>query len=326
MTPKILLLCAFFLLFSTVFSSANVIDRSVAIVNDDIITLSEVNELGAPFFQRVTEETPPAQLPEAMRQARKNVIEQIIEKKLILQEAERLGIRVSETEIDNTLQRILAENKTTREQFHRDLTALGMSEKQYREELRQQILSSKLINQEIRAQIVIPEERLILYYDRYYTEQTENSGFYILQIGTIWGVPNRDGTIPTQAEAKQKIDKILERAVQGEDFNQLARQYSDLPSSVDGGDLGVFQRHEMAVAMREAVVILKPGEISRIVETDNMYQFFKLLSSQKGQITAKIPYETVKEEIRDTLYQQEMETRFKDWLKTIHDKAYIRIL
>ena len=326
MAPKILLLCAFFLHFSTAFSSANVIDRSVAIVNDDIITLSEVNELGAPLFQRVTEETPPAQLPEAMWQARKNVIEQIIEKKLLLQEAERLNIRVSEAEIDTTIQRILAENKTTREQFRKDLTALGMSEKQYREELRQQILSSKLINQEIRAQIVIPEERLILYYGRYYTEQAENGGYYILQIGTVWGVPNRDGTIPTQAEAKQKIEKILERAVQGEDFNHLARQYSDLPSSVDGGDLGIFQQYEMATAMREAVVNLKPGEISRIVETDNMYQFFKLLSIQKGQITAKIPYESVKEKIRDILYQQEMETRFKDWLKSIHDKAYIRIL
>jgi peptidyl-prolyl cis-trans isomerase SurA len=324
MSPKTLLLCIFLLLPYTI-SVANVIDRSVAIVNNDIITLSEVNEIGAPFFRQITEETPPAQLPEALRQAQKAVIEQIIERKLLLQEAEKRNIRVSEAEIDTSLQRILSENRTTIDQFHEDLAAMGMNEKQYREELRQQILSSKLINQEIRAQIVIPEERVVQYYDRYYTEQA-NEGYYLLQIGTVWGVPDRSGTIPTQAESREKILDIRERAVRGDEFKQLARDYSDLPSSVDGGDLGVFQRHEMAAAMRQAVINLKPGQISEIIEMNNTYQFFKVLSSQTGQITAKVPYESVKEEIRDQLFQQEMETRFKKWLQTIYDKAYIKIL
>lgn len=242
-----------------------------------------------------------------------------------MQEAEKRNIRVSEAEIDTSLERILIENRTTRDQFHEDLAAMGMNEKQYREELRQQILSSKLINQEIRSQIVIPEEKVVQYYDRYYTEQA-NEGYYLLQIGTVWGEPNRSGVIPTQAESRGKIINIRERAVRGDEFNQLARQYSDLPSSVDGGDLGVFQRHEMAAAMRQAVTNLKPGQISEIIEMNNTYQFFKVLSIQTGQITAKVPYESVKEEIRDQLFQQEMETRFKKWLQTIYDKAYIKIL
>ncbi|MBM9537211.1 SurA N-terminal domain-containing protein [Desulfobulbus alkaliphilus] len=325
MSPKTLLLFVFFLFPLPAFSLADVIDRSVAIVNNDIITLSEVNEIGAPFFQRIADETPPAQLEETLRQAQKEVIEQIIERKLLLQEAEKLNIRVSDAEIDTTLQRILTENRTSWDQFREDLSALGMNEKQYREELRQQILTSKLINQEIRAQIVIPEERVVLYYDRYYTEY-ENEGYYILQIGTLWGAPDRTGTIPTQTEAREKILNIRERAVRGNNFNQLAKQYSDLPSSVDGGDLGVFQRHEMATAMRQAVVNLKPGQISEIIELSNTYQIFKLLSSQTGQITAKVPYESVKEEIRDLLFQQEMETRFNEWLQNIRDKAYVRIL
>lgn len=325
MSPKTLLLCLFFLVFHPAFSVADVIDRSVAIVNNDIITLSEVNEIGAPFFQQIREESPPDQLPEALRRAQQAVIEQIIERKLLLQEAEKRNIQVSETEIDTSLERILNENKTTKDQFHEELAAMDMNEKQYREELRQQILRSKLINQEIRTQIVIPEERVVQYYDRYYIEQA-NEGYYLLQIGTVWGVPDRTGTIPTQEESREKILNIRERALGGDEFNQLARQYSDLPSSADGGDLGVFQRHEMAAAMRQAVISLNPGQLSEIIEINNTYQFFKVLSSQTGQITAKVPYESVKEEIRDQLFQQEMETRYKKWMQTIHDKAYIKIL
>jgi len=112
----------------------------------------------------------------------------------------------------------------------------------------------------------------------------------------------------------------------GQDFKQLARQYSDLPSAVDGGDIGAFQEDEMAEYMRDAVTSLKPGEISPVVESPNGYMLFKLLSSQEGKIITKVPYESVKEEIRNTLYQQEMEKRYDTWLEEIRNQAYIKIL
>ena len=114
--------------------------------------------------------------------------------------------------------------------------------------------------------------------------------------------------------------------LQGDDFGELARQHSDLPSASDGGDLGVFQLNEMALFMRDAVRNLKPGKISEIVQTDSDYQFFKLVSSQEGQIVAKVPYASAKEEIREKLYQEEMELRYKSWFQELRDKAYIKIL
>lgn len=322
MAPRILIFAvlACLLSLSTV-SHANVVDRSVAIVNEDTITLSEVNELGRSFFKKITEETPADRLPETLQQARSTVIDKLIDKKLMVQEAKKLNIQVSDQEVDTALQRVLANNKTTMEQFRKEMTAMGMNEKQYKEELREQILSSKLINHEVRTKVVVTEDKILDYYDANYTEQVGGGGYYLLQIGCLWGA-----VTPTQEEAKSKAKKARDLAEDGKDFKELARKYSDLPSAADGGDLGSFQKDEMAPFMRDAVVGLKSGEISPIVEADNGYHFFKLVSGQEGKIVAKVPYESVKEEIREKLSQQAMEARFKDWLKSIRDQAYIKIL
>lgn len=317
-------LCGLFFTLTT--ASANVVDRSVAIVNDDTITLSEVNELGQSFFKKISEETPPDRLQETLRQARLTVLDKLIEKKLMVQEAKKLGIQVSDQDVDAAVQRVLTNNKATMEQFRKELAAMGMTEKQYREELRDQILSSKLINYEVRTKVVITEEKILDYYDTHYTEKTGGGAYHLQQIGCIWGTARPDGSVPTQEEAKDKIQKIYALAKKGKDFQELARQHSELPTAADGGELGEFQLEDMAPYIKNAVANLPSGTLSSIVETGNGYLFFKVVSSEQGSIVAKASYESVKEEIREKLGQQAMEARFKDWVKSIRDKAYIKIL
>lgn len=324
---RILFPILFFLFALLPFGSfANVVDRSVAIVNEDTITLSEVNEAGRAFFKKISDETPADRLADTLEQARRTVIDRLIDKKLVIQEAKKLNIQVSDQEVDNALQRVLANNKTTLEQMRQELSAMGMTEKQYREELREQVLSSKLINHEVRTKVVISEDAILDYYDTHFTTKVGGSDYHILQIGTIWGTALADGSTLSQAEALDKAKKAHKLAQDGKDFKELAHKYSDLPSAADGGDLGTFRQDEMAATMRDALANLKPGEVSTIVETENGYQFFKLVSSQEGKIVAHESYEAVKEQIRERLYQQAMEQRYKDWMTSIRQKAYIRIL
>ncbi len=308
-------------------TSANVIDCCVAVVDDDVITLSEVNEAGKLMFQRIAEQAPADELAQALKQARKKIIEKLIEKKLLVKQAKAMNISVSDEEVDRALDQILKRNKTSRKQFTSELAKLGMDEHQYRENLREQILSSKLINYEVRSKVVIPESQIVDYYDQHYTEQVQEGGYYILQLGIT---PNGDDmpSSPAAADkaAKKKAERILSMAEAGQDFKELARTYSDLPSAVDGGDIGTFQKDEMADYMRDAVTSLKPGEISPVIKSPDGYMIFKLLSSQEGEIITKVPYDSVKEEIRDTLYQQEMQNRYKSWLKEIRSQAYVKIL
>ncbi len=323
MLPRTILVvftCLLVLLSSLAFAS--VVDRSVAIVNDDTITLSEVNELGRSLFKKIAEETPPERLAETLAQARRSVIEKLIEKKLVIQEAKKLNIQVSDQEVDNAFHRVVANNQTTVEQFRKELGAMGVNEQQYREELRDQLLSSKLINHEVRTKVVIPEETVLEYYNTHFTTTVGGGEYHILHIGCMWG----GETSATQEEALDKAEKAHKLALQGKNFKELAQQYSDLPSAADGGDLGTFRQDELADYIRDAVVRLKPGEVSPMVTTDNGYHFFKLVTSQEGKVVAHEPYESVKDQIRERMYQQAMEQRFKEWLTSIRTKAYIKIL
>ena len=306
--------------------SADVIDRSVAIVNDETITLSEVNELGRPFFKKILDESPADQRETMLQQAQLAVVEKLIERRLIIQEAKKLNVQVSEQEIENAFQRVLASSKATAEQFRKEIAAEGMSEKQYREGLQEQLLNSKLINHEVRTKIVISENSVLEHYNAHYITTAANGEYYLLQIGCIWGAETQNGVIPSQEEAKQKATKAHDLAMKGKSFNELAKEYSDLPSAADGGDLGHFHQDEMAPFIRDAVLHLKPGEISRIVETEDAYHFFKLTSSTQGQPVARAPFDEVKDQIREKLYQQALEQRFTDWMISIRDKAYIKIL
>lgn len=313
----------FFALAQTAYG--DIVDRVVAVVNEDVITLSEVNEEGKPLFQRVAEQAPASELPEALKQVRQTVIDKLIEKKIMLQEAKKADISVSEEEIDRAFELILKRNNTTRQQFRNELAVMGLTEEQYRENLRNQVLSSKLVSYEVRSKVIIPESKIIDYYDTHYTERVGEGGYYILQIGIAWDSINNGEEIDKE-EARKKAERIRSLAVAGQDFRELAKEYSDLPSAVDGGDIGVLNKDDMSSEMLEIISKTKAGQISPIIATSSGFQFFKVLSSQEGQIITKVPYESVKDEIYDILYQREIEARFEDWLKEKKDQSYIKIL
>lgn len=309
-------------------SSADIVDRVVAVVNDEVITLSEVNEEGKAMLQRMAETAPPDELADALRQVRQTVIEKLIEKKIMLQEAAKANITVSDDEVDAAFKRILERNATTSDQFRNQLAQMGMTEAQFRENLRDQVLSSKLVNYEIRSKLIISEDRIIDYYDTHYTERVSEGGFYLLQIGISFA--EEEGGTADPAVRRQKAlaraEEIRSRALAGDDFRELARKYSELPSAVDGGDIGVLNKEDMSPSMLEAIMRTKPGEITDIIETPSGVQFFKVLSSQEGQIITRVPFESVKDEIYDILYQQEVEAYFDEWLSRKKSQAYIKIL
>ena len=318
---KTIFFTLFFFSASLVSLHAEVIDQVVAVVNNDVITLSEVNEAGKMLFQRVTAQAKPGELSAALTQVRNKVIEDMINKKIMEQHAEQRQIIVSEEELDAALAQVLSRSNATMAQFRQEINAMGMSETQYRDSLRIRILQSKLVNAEVRSRIVISEDQIIDYYDTHYTEQVQGGGYYILQIGF-----QADSKAENSADARARAERVLSLAKKGEDFKMLAKKYSDLPSAADGGDIGVFLRDDMAETMQAAILKLHPGEISDIVKLGNSFQIFKLLSSQEGEIVTKISYEDAKDEIQEILYEQEIKSKYDEWIQSMREQAYVKIL
>jgi peptidyl-prolyl cis-trans isomerase SurA len=316
------------LLSTSLVHGEHLVDRVAAVVNDDIITLSELEKTGREYFARIKEKAPAAEVDRALEKARQEVLSSLIDKLIVRQQADKLSISVTEPEIDTAIDQVLARNNATIEDFKKDLAAMNISEQEYRDSLRDQILESKLINYEVRSRIVIVEDNIKAYYQKEYTQEKGEGGYYILQIGFTWrnSVSLEKAGFDTKEEARAKAEEVRKRVLAGESFTELAKAYSNLPSAEDGGDIGLFQKDEMAAYMKDAILAMHPGEISPIVEIGNAFQFFKLLSMREGDLVVKAPYESVREEIRDVLYSQEMEEQYKVWVKSLREEAYIKIL
>jgi len=316
--------------FTSTLNAAQLVDRVVAVVNDDVITMSEVNNEGANYFKKITEQAPPAQVEDALTRARFEVLNNLIDKKIIAHEAEKQGVEVSDAEVQAAAEQMLIKNKVTREILETQLDQTGMTYESYISSLRNQILQSKLINYEIRSKIIITEEMILDYYDTHYTKHISEGGYYLMQMGFTWGKGTGEQTEPIKyadrMDAKKRAERVHTLVTDGQDFRMLAKKFSDLPSADDGGDLGVFEKEDMAPYMQKAILHLKPGSISDVIETPSGYQFFKLLSSQDGQIVVQASFNSVKEEIRKNLYDEQLKTQFDEWVTDIKNKAYIKVL
>lgn len=306
----------------------HLVDRVVAVVNDEVITLSELEKQGREFFDRIKSESPAGEVDKALKKAQFEVLSSLIDKSIVRQQAEKQSISVSEQELDAAIDQILARNSVTIEDFKKELAEMHISEQDYRNNLRDQILQSKLIGLEVRSRIVIIEDDIKSYYQKEYAQEKGGSGYYILQMGFTWrnSISLETAGFDTKQEARKRAEEIRARVLDGENFMGLAKAYSNLPSAVDGGDIGFLEKDEMAAHMKDTILAMQPGAISPIVEAGNTFQFFKLLFMRDGELVVKAPYEAVREEIKENLYRREVEELHKVWVKNLRDQAYIKIL
>jgi peptidyl-prolyl cis-trans isomerase SurA len=303
--------------------AGNLVDRVVAVVNDDVITYSELEEEAGPTFDKIRQEAPPDQVDATIEKARKDILRNMIDHKLLLQRAAKRQVEVSDHELNAALDRILEQNGITLEQFREQLAAMGLAEEKYRTNLRDQILRTKLLSYEIRSKVVITNEQVEAYYRDKYMQNHAPEGYHILQFGSGWEDRGRSAS---REEAQKRAEQLREMVLAGENFKDIAKNHSDLPSGVDGGDIGTFKKEELAGYMWEAIKDLRPGEVSRIIETPEGFQFFKLLSSSRDGVIAQAPLENVREEIRASLYDQELKRKFEEWVKELREDSYVEEL
>jgi len=307
-------------IFSPGLLQAEVIDRVVAVVNSDIITLSELEEQGKDALRRAEgEEDQEAAAEEIKRQ----LLSQLVERKLTQQEAEKAGIEVSDSELDGAFTQILKRNSTDSASFEQGLASIGKTVEEYRNLIKEELRKRKLINQQVRSKIVITDSKIREYYDRHYSAANVPEGYHVLQLGFSW---DEEGGEASREEARKRAEHVIAELQGGRSFRELADDFSDLPSARDGGDLGFLKKDEMASYMRDVLVGMKPGEISGIVETPAGYQIFKLLSSREGDLVAQSPYEAVREEIADLVYREEVGKQYDKWVQDLRSQSYVKIL
>lgn len=322
---QLLFVCIF--IFLPLYLAAEVVDKVVAVINDEVITLSELEEETNSVFKSITKDNPGAPVSEALQKAREIALNGMIESHLIQQKAKKYNVIVTDDDVAGAYDKMRSGMSLSPEEFKHKLELSGLNEESYRNKLKEQILQSRLLSYDVRSKIIVSDEMILDYYDENYTSKVDAGSFYLLQIGMSWPkTADPEQLAAAQKETRERTERVYKLAQSGQDFKSLAEKFSELPSASDGGDIGSFTLDEMARSMRDAVGSLQPGEISAIVETPSGYQFFKLLSGDKNAIVVTASYEAVKEEIREKIFEEKLKVAYAEWVKNLKEEAYIKKL
>ncbi|MBW2119360.1 MAG: peptidylprolyl isomerase [Deltaproteobacteria bacterium] len=294
-------------------------NRVVAIVNDEVITLYELNgrmkELTGlePAEMRLRDE-------KQYLEARREILNSLIEEKLTLGKIRQLGVKVTPKQVDSAIERIKRNNGLTQEDMIAGLKKRGITYDSYREKIKIQLERMELINFEVKSKIIIREEDITEYYNKHRDEFVVKGKVHLAIIVLKQeGMSNQDGS---GSLSRQAAD-ILAKLKGGEDFGELARKFSKGPGAEDGGDVGFFNVSQLDPKLGEIIKQMSPGDISEPILRPSGIQIVKLIDNQEERLK---PIEEVKNAIYQIFYQKEVNKRYSAWIKELRDKAYTKII
>lgn len=300
---------------------AKLVDRIIAVVNDDIITLVELNERYQPYAEKIKSMGYPFEKEKQMLfSVRENIINELIDRQLTVQEIKRVKINVDEKEIDAAIERLKEMNFLTDEKLRKALASQGLSMEQYRENIKDQILRTKLVTREVKSKIVVTDDDIKSYYEKHPEVYGGKKKYHLRNI--IMRVTSFSSQSEKQKTA-QRMEEIYKKLQNGESFEALARTYSEAPSAAEGGNLGQFSIEDLSPQLQQAVKELMTGEYTPVLETDQGFQIFYI---QDIFTTPGKPLEEVASEIQQILYKESVDMKFRSWIEELRGKSHIKII
>ncbi len=313
-----ILFWTFLLFFGLLTSSEAIVDRIVAVVNQEIITLSEVEKWRPPFQEEV-EAGDRLEKRERIQEVRQKVLEQLIEEKLIDQEVKKAGVRVTSKEVEAAIEEVKHRNGINQEELEKALTREGLTIETYRKQIEKGLLRMKLIQLSVKVEPKAGEKELRDFYqknvDRYRSPESYRPSHILFHIP-------KGSTQEEVRQIRKRCEKVLEKLKKGENFGEIVLLYSEDASAKDRGDLGFFKKGELLPAFEKEALQLKVGEISGIVRTDFGFHIIKLLDRKGG---TPLPFEEVVERAQVDYYEQERQKALKQFLSTLKEKSVIEI-
>ncbi|MCP3927338.1 MAG: hypothetical protein GY714_32680 [Desulfobacterales bacterium] len=308
-----------FILLSVVFilnadaSSKEIVDRIVAIVNNDIITLSDLKSQLKLYENQINAKRLPASKKrELLYKVRTELLGNLINQKLTDQEAKKAKIFVSKSEVDNTIERMKESNSLTHEGLIKALKKEGITLTEYRKQIKDQLIRPRVINSKVRSKIIITDDEIESFY-KANTEKYAGSKKYDLKHILM---KKRDNN-------KAVMDELLIRLRKGESFDKISTKYSKSPLVKRGGRLGFINVEDLPEKLKNAIYKTKEGGYTNVIDTRNGLQIFHVT---KIKLTNGKNLLDVTPEISKTLYNQKIEAQYKIWLKGLKKEAHIKVI
>ncbi len=261
-----------------------------------------------------------------------NILNEVINKQILLAYAARSGITVSESEIDTKMAQF--KSPYSEEQFEQRLKAQGITEADLRDDVRSSLTLEKLFNRDVNSRVSVSEAEISGYYERNKASfDVPETRYHLAQIEVTPGSSNsvhnlKNDDAKTAEMAQRKIQALYAQLRAGQDFATVAENYSEDPkTALNGGDMGYVQESALAAnpALEKVIKSLKPGQISGIIAARDGYHIVKLLGIEKaGQEPLSDP--EVQSRIRETLLNEKQQLLKAAYIETLRDKAKVRNL
>ncbi len=298
-------------------SAAQIIDRIVAKVNGDIITFSELEKLVYAMAKASTENE--REKRRIFNKEKKNVLNKMIEQKLQLHYAKLNKLEATKNDLDDAIEEIKTNNNFSDEMFEVTLEREGLTLETHRASLKQQITLSKVLSVKVRSRIKVNEKEVKTYYQKNkkkFLTPEEIKAHHIIF------VVNNKGDRVESAKQKKKALRVLKLARKGDDFEKLARTYSEGPSKNTGGDLGWVKKGAMIPSFEKAAFSLRKDEISGLVRTDYGYHIIKVVGRREAKNRT---LDEARDEIQKILLKKKYDDRYDKWMTELKKNAFIEI-
>lgn len=258
------------------------VDRIVAVVGKDVVTLSELSERRALAEQQLRRQG--TALPDRS-QLERQILERLIMDKAQLQLARDNGIRVEEIQLDRAIERIAEQNSLTLPGFRQALEKDGISFEKFREEVRQQIQLQRLREREVDDRVEVSDSEIDRHLDEAKAAGSARSEFNLLHV--LVRLPEQ-ASPELIAQARAKADKARGEAAGGADFGKVAASYSDAPDALQGGQMGWRPENRLPEVFAEAVKSMRPGDVSPVLRSPGGFHVLKLLERRGAEDTGTV--------------------------------------
>lgn len=296
-----------------------VVEEIIARVNSEIITLSELRRARESLLQEVQEDCrgcTPAQVEAQMTEREKNLLRDLIDQSLLVQRGKDRGFNVEPDVVKRAFDICQRNNFPDLDTCQKRIEEQGASWEDFKNNIRNNLLTQEVIRQEVGRSIIIDKEEVQKYYDEHKNEFNRPEMVFLSEIFVSTdGKPEAD--VPA-LEAKAK--KLLDRVKNGEDFEELAKRYSDSETSKQGGNLGGFQRGQLAKEIEDVVFKMKAKELSDVIRTKT--GFLVLRVDQRYEAGLQ-PVEKVEPEIQNRLYYDKMQPGMRKYLTKLREESFV---
>ena len=309
-----MMIIACILLFSGLTHANVLLDRVVAVVNQDVITWSELYRAMEADASPKIKELQKDEQRKVFKENEAIFLETLIDVRLQLQEAKHAGVRVSDEELQGAIENIKKKYSMSDAAFSESLKNEGFTFAEYKKRLWEQILISKLVNSQIRNKIVVTDEDLRKFVTEN-KEALENTESY--RISQILLKKQKDAD---SSKLEEKAGALLKKIEQGESFSDLAKQYSEDPSAKAGGDLGILKKSQLDKNFTDIISQMKPGDVSKPFWTETGLHIIKLESRTEVKNNDEIL-----QEARNMLNDKIFKERYNAWIKSLREKSFIEV-